>query len=131
MDKRERYTRTTYSLAVLLITAGVAMVAFLEDHQEMAISLINIGGVMIFVTFIRAKRSGDGPVKDERTVRIGSYGLSYSWFVTLILLAVLFWIDYFELVQFTVDQILGLLILVMAVTAKGFQWYLFRKGDVE
>jgi drug/metabolite transporter (DMT)-like permease len=131
MDKRERYTRTMYFVAVFLITAGVAMVAFLEDHQEMAISLINIGGVMIFVTFIRAKRSGNGPVKDERTVRIGSCGLSYSWFVTLVLLAVLFWIDYFGLMQLTVDQVLGVLILVMAVTAKGFQWYLFSKGDVE
>jgi arginine exporter protein ArgO len=131
MDKMERYTKTMYSIAAVLITAGVAMVAFLENNKEMAITLINIGGVIIFVTFIRARRSGDGSMKDERTVRIGSYGLSYSWFVTLILLAVLFWIDYFELVQFTVDQVLGLLILVMAVTAKGFQWYHFRKGDVE
>lgn len=131
MNKMERYTKTMYSIAVILIMAGVAMVAFLKNNQEIAISLINIGGVIIFVTFIRAKRFKNGPMKDERTVRIGSYGLSYSWFVTLILLAVLFWVDYFKLVQFTVDQVLGLLILVMAVTAKGFQWYLFRKGDVE
>lgn len=131
MDKMEKYTKTMYSIAVILIMAGVFVVAFVDGYQEMAISLINIGGVMIFITFIRAKRFKNGPMKDERTVKIGSYGLSYSWFVTLIVVAMLFWIDYFELVQLTVDQVLGLLILVMAVTAKGFQWYLFRKGDVE
>jgi arginine exporter protein ArgO len=131
MDKMEKYTKTMYSIAVILIMAGVAMVAFLKNNQEIAISLINIGGVIIFVTYIRAKRFRNGPMKDERTVRIGSYGLSYSWFVTIILLAVLFWVNYFELAKLTVDQVLGLLILVMAVTAKGFQWYLFRKGDVE
>ncbi|MDI3539993.1 MAG: hypothetical protein PWQ52_1116 [Methanolobus sp.] len=131
MDKLEKYTKTMYSIAAILIMAGVGMVAFLENYQEMAISLINMGAVIIFVTFIRAKRFKNGPMKDERTVKIGSYGLSYSWFVTLIVVAVLFWIDYFELVHLTVDQVLGLLILVMAVTAKGFQWYLFRKGDVD
>lgn len=131
MNKMEKYTKTMYSIAAILIMAGVAMLAFIGDHQEMAIGLINAGAVVIFVTFIRARRFKDGPLKDERTVRIGSYGLSYSWFVTIVLLAVLFWLNYFELVQLTVDQVLGLLILVMAITAKGFQWYLFRKGDVE
>jgi heme/copper-type cytochrome/quinol oxidase subunit 2 len=131
MDKLEKYTKTMYSIAAILIMAGVGMVAFLENYQEMAISLINMGAVIIFVTFIRAKRFKNGPMKDERTVKIGSYGLSYSWFVTLIVVAVLFWVNYFGIVQLTVDQVLGLLILVMAVTAKGFQWYLFRKGDVE
>ncbi|MCQ6963161.1 hypothetical protein PV02_05030 [Methanolobus chelungpuianus] len=120
-----------YSVAAVLIMAGVALMAFLENYQEMSIGLINAGSVIIFVTFIRARRYRSGPLKDERTVRIGSYGLSYSWFVTLVVVAVLFWVNYFGILQLTVDQVLGLLILVMAVTAKGFQWYLFRKGDVE
>ncbi|WP_256622306.1 hypothetical protein [Methanolobus chelungpuianus] len=131
MGKLEKYTKTMYSVAAVLIMAGVALMAFLENYQEMSIGLINAGSVIIFVTFIRARRYRSGPLKDERTVRIGSYGLSYSWFVTLVVVAVLFWVNYFGILQLTVDQVLGLLILVMAVTAKGFQWYLFRKGDVE
>ena len=131
MDNLERYTKISYSIALLLIMSGVAIMALFENNQELSIGLINAGTVIIFVTFIRTRRSRSGPVKDERTVRIGSYGLSYSWFTTLIIVTLLFWVDYFEMMQFSVNQVLGLLLFVMVLTAKGFQWYLFRKGDVE
>lgn len=131
MDKLEKYTKMAYSLALILIMSGVAMLTLLDSDPEIAMSLINAGTVIIFVTFIRARRSRGGPVKDERTVRIGSYGLSYSWFTTLIVVTLLFWVDYLGLARFSADQILGILLFVMVLTAKGFQWYLFRKGDVE
>jgi hypothetical protein len=131
MTNIEKYTKIFYSFALIFIIAGFILAIFYEAYSQIAISLINIGTIMIFVTFIKARRYRKGPVKDERTIKIGAYGLSYSWFVSLILLTIIFWIDYFELVQLTVTQVLATMLFVMVITAKGFQWYLFRKGDVE
>ncbi len=131
MEKLEKYVRAGYSLALVLILTGVFLVVFAEEYMRGAITLINIGSVLLFVTFLRARRQRKGLVKDERTVRIGSYGLSYSWFVSFIVLNLLFWIDNLSLLKFTVPQVIGIMFIVMIATAKGFQWYLFRKGDVE
>ena len=131
MEKFERYSKLAYSIALLLIMSGVAMLVFFENNQELSLAMVNAGSIIIFVTFVRGRRrSKGGTLKDERLVKIGSYGLSYSWLTTLILVTLLFWVDLFELVQFNVTQVLGLLLFVMVLTAKGFQWYLFRKGDV-
>ncbi|WP_406656202.1 hypothetical protein V7O62_10100 [Methanolobus sp. ZRKC2] len=132
MEKLERYSKLAYSIALLLIMSGVAMLAFFEKNQELSLALVNAGSIIIFVTFVRGRRrSRGGTLKDERTVKLGSYGLSYSWIATLVLVTLLFWVDLFGLVRFNVSQILGILLFVMVLTAKGFQWYLFRKGDVE
>ncbi|WP_406660131.1 hypothetical protein V7O66_09770 [Methanolobus sp. ZRKC3] len=131
MEKLERYLKISYSIATALILTGVALLVLSENYHQGGISLINIGAVIIFVTFLRAKRYRSGPLKDERTVRIGSYGLSYSWFVSFLVLNILFWIDNMALIKLTVAQVLAIMFFVMIVTAKGFQWYLFRKGDVE
>ncbi|WP_342306271.1 hypothetical protein [Methanolobus sp. ZRKC5] len=131
MEKLEKYTKISYTLAFVLIMAGIILVAMFADYQQSGISLINIGAIILFVTFIRAKRYRNGPVKDERTIRIGAYGLSYSWLITFILIALLFWVEEFGIAQMTVKQILAILMFTMIVTAKGIQWYLFRKGDIE
>ncbi|WP_094227063.1 hypothetical protein [Methanolobus psychrotolerans] len=131
MNKLQKYTKISYTLAFALIMIGIALVAMFEDYQQSGISLINIGAIILFVTFIRARRYRNGPVKDERTIKIGAYGLSYSWLITFILISLLFWVEEFGVVQITVKQILAILMFTMIVTAKGIQWYLFRKGDVE
>ncbi len=131
MEKLEKYIKLSYTLAFVLIMAGIIIVAMFADYQQSGISLINIGAIILFVTFIRAKRYRNGPVKDERTIKIGAYGLSYSWLITFILIALLFWVEEFGIAQMTVKQILAILMFTMIVTAKGIQWYLFRKGDVE
>ncbi|SRR6056297_1380190 len=131
MEKQEVYIKISYSLATALILIGVALLTLFENYQQGGISLINVGAIILFVTFFRVKRYRSGPLKDERTVRIGAYGLSYSWFVSFLVLNLLFWIDNMALLKPTVPQVLGIMFFVMIVTAKGFQWHLLRKGDVE
>ncbi|WP_342304147.1 hypothetical protein [Methanolobus sp. ZRKC5] len=127
----EKYIKLSYTLAFVLIMAGIILVAMFADYQQGGISLINIGAIILFVTFIGAKRYRNGPVKDERTIKIGAYGLSYSWLITFILITLLFWVEEFGIAQMTVKQILAILMFTMIVTAKGIQWYLFRKGYIE
>ncbi|MBN2109955.1 MAG: hypothetical protein JW705_02555, partial [Methanosarcinaceae archaeon] len=130
MEKLEKHIRLSYSLAFMLIMAGVILIVMSEEYQQAGIILANIGAIILFVIFIKAKRYRSGPVKDERSIKIGAYGLSYSWFVTFVLISLLFWVEESGSVKMTVEQVLAILMFTMVLTAKGIQWYLFRKGDV-
>lgn len=131
MTEIEKYTKTSYTVALITILIGIFLITTNEEYHAVGTGFINAGSIVIFITFIRARRYRNGPVKDERTVKIGAYGLSYSWMITLILISLLFWIDLFDIVLLTVKQVLAILMVTMLVTAKGIQWYLFRKGDIE
>ncbi|MDV2480787.1 hypothetical protein F8E02_01945 [Methanoculleus sp. Wushi-C6] len=119
------------------IAAGAALAAaglllpFLTSGTEVLSSvLVTIGAVILMVAAMRHRRFGDERERDERTQRIGAYGLSYSWFLTLVFLAVLFWVDYLGVLALTVESVLLSAILLMGLSARVFQWYFFRQGDV-
>jgi hypothetical protein len=99
--------------------------------EEISNILINIGVAIIAVLLVRLRRTGNLPEKDERTNKLGAYGLSYSWFITFLALNLLFWIDRLHFAQLTVSNVIFILFILMLVTAKGFQWYFLSKGDVD
>ncbi|MDD3071688.1 MAG: hypothetical protein PHX88_10900, partial [Methanoculleus horonobensis] len=104
---------------------------FLVDGTEALSSLmVTIGLVILAVAAVRHWRFRDEPERDERTQKIGAYGISYSWLLTIVFLAILFWVDYLGLFALTVESVLLSAILLMGLSARLFQWYLFRQGDV-
>lgn len=115
---------------VVLGAAGIFL-PFLADGTEAISSiLVTIGLVILLVAALRHWRFRDEPEKDERTQKIGAYGISYSWLLTLVFLALLFWVDYLGVIALTVNGVLLATILLMGFSARIFQWYLFRQGDV-
>jgi hypothetical protein len=77
----------------------------------------------------RHRRAREGPEQDERTKRIAVLGMAYSWRVSLLLIAVLFWIDYFAIYRLNGYEALSLATIILALTAIGFQRYFARHGD--
>jgi len=120
------------ALGSLLVLVGLLMLlAGLGGGGDSASVLMTIGVVIIAVMALRLWRSGEDIEADERTKKIGAYGLSYSWLLTLILLFLLFWIDQLALMALTAGDVLLAAILVMTISARAFQWHLSRKGDVD
>lgn len=131
MEKLEKYRQIGYTLAIILMIAGIFIIGYYEENIMTGISLLNTGSILFFVIYLRFKRAQKGPFKDERTVKIGAYGLSYSWLITFILISILFWVEATGMAQMTVKGVMAILMFTMIVSAKGIQWYLFRKGDIE
>ena len=126
--------KTRYAVQIaagaIIATAGL-LLPFLTSGMEVFSSvLVTIGLVILMVAAVRHWRFRDEPEKDERIQRIGAYGISWSWFLTLIFLAILFWVDYLGVLALTVDSVLLSTILLMGLSARIFQWYFFRQGDV-
>lgn len=118
------------AVGTVLGVTGIALPFLVDGTEAISSVLVTIGLVTLAVAGVRHWRFRDEPEKDERTQKIGAYAISYSWFLTLIFLALLFWVDYLGVFALTAEAVLLSAILLMGFSARIFQWYLFRQGDV-
>jgi peptidoglycan/LPS O-acetylase OafA/YrhL len=126
---KKRYA-VQIAAGAVLGAAGMLLPFLVAGTEAISSLLVTIGLVILAVAVVRHWKFRDEPEKDERTQKIGAYGISYSWFLTLVFLALLFWVDYLGVVALTVETVLLATILLMGLSARIFQWYLFRQGDV-
>jgi len=115
---------------VVLGAAGILLPFLVAGTEAISSLLVTIGLVILAVAVVRHWRFRDEPERDERTQKIGAYGISYSWLLTIVFLALLFWVNYLGLLALTVETVLLSTILLMGLSARIFQWYFFRQGDV-
>ncbi|MCK9297430.1 hypothetical protein HL657_05600 [Methanoculleus sp. YWC-01] len=115
---------------VVLGAAGILLPFLVAGTEAISSLLVTIGLVILAVAVVRHWRFRDEPERDERTQKIGAYGISYSWLLTIVFLALLFWVNYLGLLALTVETVLLSTILLMGLSARLFQWYFFRQGDV-
>lgn len=115
---------------VVLGAAGILLPFLVAGTEAISSLLVTIGLVILAVAVVRHWRFRDEPERDERTQKIGAYGISYSWLLTIVFLALLFWVNYLGLLALTVETVLLSTILLMGLSAQLFQWYFFRQGDV-
>lgn len=112
---------TASGLLAMLWTGGEAVIG----------TILLVAGLAFLVTGItRHCRDGDGPETDERSKKIGAYGLSYAWMTGLLFMFGLFWLDYAGILRLDTQVALALSIIVLALSAKIYQVCLFRRGDV-
>jgi hypothetical protein len=128
MEKKYLYTLI---LGITFMTAGILSVVFQKIDSSISISLVNIGLIIFIVTVFRLFRQGELPDRDERTKKLAAYGITYSWLLTLVLIALLYWVEYFKLIELNAGNVLGILLIFMSVSAYVFKWYFMQKGDVE
>ncbi len=130
-DRRAKTYRIV--IGTFILVAGLLMNIFTDVSRTLVISMVISGSILIIYTIyyqIRYKETG-GPVQDEWSRRINTASLANSWFVTFILILLIFWTDHLQIYSFTIDQVVALLFITMILTANLFQLYFRKKGDVE
>jgi len=126
-------TRNFYRIVVgiLLILSG-SLSVLMTPRDAIIGTVFLAGGFAFLITGIsRHQKYGDDPESDERSKKIGAYGLSYAWLTGLFFMAGLFWMDFLGVLRFSAKNALAASILVLALSAIIYQTYLYRKGDVE
>jgi hypothetical protein len=131
--KSRNWIRVMFIFGIALLVAGLVELVLMpaEAPGNTALSFVTFGFIMVFLAGSRLYRGEHDYLQDERSRRIGAYGLSWSWFLTFIVLFGFFWLDYLGIYSPDAGTFSVVLILLMGVSAKAFQIYLFRKGDVE
>jgi len=125
--------RNLYRIMIgALMTASGLTVLVMSNGEGIIGTLLLCAGLAFLITgIIRHRRYGDDPESDERSKKIGAYGITYAWLTGLIFMTGLFWLDYLNVLTLSVQNALALSILVLALSAVIYQTWLFRNGDVE
>jgi len=118
-------------IGILMIISGIASMILTSGEAIIGTILLVAGLVFLITGITRHRQYGDGPESDERSKKIGAYGLSYAWLTGLFFMFSLFWLDYLGILVLGTQVALALSIVVLALSARIYQIYLFRKGDVE
>ena len=96
----------------------------------MMVGLIAAGMIIITLGVRMKERAEDTGIQDERSLRIGTYGISYSWYLTYLIIVCTGWLAGMKVLQIDGATICLLLVILMPVSAMIFQWYFNMKGDV-
>ena len=115
----------------LMLVSGIISMMLNTGEAGIGTILVAAGIVFLITGISRHRKFGNDPESDERSKKIGAYGLSYAWVTGLFFMFGLFWLDSLGMLKLTVQHALMASILVLALSAAIYQAYLFRKGDVE
>jgi hypothetical protein len=115
----------------ILIVLGIAELLLVPSEGPIIPTILLAAGLAFVVTGVsRWRRFGNAPEQDERSKKIGAWGISYSWFLSLFFMTALFLLDYLQVVTLPVQTALGVSVMVMTLSAVAFQLYLSKSGDV-
>ena len=125
--------RNLYRIVIgaLMLVSGIISILLNPSKAGIGTMLVVAGIVFLITGISRHKKFGNDPESDERSKKIGAYGLSYAWLTGLFFMFGLFWLDYLGVLKLSVQNALMASILVLALSAAIYQAYLFRKGDLE
>jgi hypothetical protein len=118
-------------VGILMLISGLGSIV-LTSGEFVIGTILLVGGIaFLAVGITRHFRDGESPESDERSKKIGAYGLSYAWLTGIFFMFALFWLDYLNLLRLGTLVALALSIVVFALSARMYQIFLFRKGDSE
>ncbi len=99
--------------------------------NESVFTIMMTAGASMFVAgLIRYKKYGDGIEKDERTMKISYTALAASFQVLLMIIAGLWWVDYFNPIQLSISNLLATLIFIMVFLNIVFRVYYSKKDNL-
>jgi uncharacterized membrane protein len=117
-------------IGIVMVIYGLAF-ALMSGSDTIVGTVLACAGLAFLVTgIIRHRKYGDEPESDERSKKIGAYGITYAWLTGLFFMTALFWLDYAGWLRLGTQNALAASVLVLALSAVVYQAWLFRKGDV-
>jgi len=114
-----------------MLVSGLISSVFEPGESIFSTILITGGCAFLAVGILRHRQYREGPESDERSKKIGAYGLSYAWLTGVIFISVLYWLDITGILLLGTQVVLALSLMVLAISAVLYQMYLFKRGDVE
>jgi uncharacterized membrane protein len=117
-------------IGALMVISGIVSIVLTPREAGIGTMLLAAGVVFLITGTVNHRKYGDDPESDERSKKIGAYGLSYAWLTGIFFMFGLFMVDYFGMLKLSAQNALTASILVLSLSAAIYHTYLFRKGDV-
>jgi hypothetical protein len=122
--------QTIFQLGLLLAFVGIGLQIMGGDNLMVVGTSVSTIGIILTLRGYIMERSPDRMKKDERSKKISAWAASYSWITMIFVLLAIFWINKFQIFQFSVDAVVGIVYIAMVVSLIVFKYYFNNKGDV-
>ena len=94
-------------IGALMILSGIVSI-LLTSGEAIIGTIFLAGGFAFLITGIsRHRKYGDDPESDERSKKIGAYGMTYAWLTGLFFMFGLFWLDYLDMLRISTQNALA------------------------
>jgi uncharacterized membrane protein len=130
MDNKKMYLISIIA-GVILIFLGAFYNMTMDVNIVIPIAFTTAGFVLVIASTIRYNKFGAGVTQDERTRKLSTRAISYSWLLTFIIVNFLFWIDYLKIVELSVGAIIAWVLYPMLLSAAILQMVFKRKGVID
>lgn len=119
-------------IGIIMMVAGsvLAVTPSSGDNSESFSAMAIMGLIMIIIAIVSLRKPADYNLRDERSLKVGTWAISYSWYLAYLLVILMFWLSYFGIAALSAEVVLGVLMLLMPVSAAVFQWYFSKRDDV-
>ncbi|PWR75603.1 hypothetical protein ACKUB1_07785 [Methanospirillum stamsii] len=121
-------------IAILAVIAlGISFAGILIDVPLLPATPamgLTMSMVLILLHWRMKNQDSDAGMQDERSLRIGTYGISCSWYLTYVMVIFLSVAISFGGMQISANTVLLVFIIMMPVSTILFQYYFNKKGDV-
>src|SRR5512136_995891 len=94
-------------IGTLMVISGIVSIMLTGGGAFIGTILLCAGIAFLVTGISRNRRDGDGPESDERSKKIGAYGLSYAWLTGLIFMFGLIWLDYLSVFTLSTRNVLS------------------------
>ncbi len=126
MTKEKKYTISVISGVLLLLFGSFYYFSGMASNL-ISLLFVNLGIILIVLTTLQFNKFGAGVKQDERTRKISTRGISYSWLTTFVFLNILFWVDVLKIINLELSQGISFVMFVMIVSAVAFKAFLKDK----
>lgn len=115
----------------IILFFGLISIAFKWFSVELHSYMISFSMVVIIVSYFKSLKRKQGVTRDELTRKIADRSAAYSWQITLITLLIIYWLNFFEILKFSINGIVAILYITMIVSMIYFQKRFWKNGNVE
>lgn len=132
--KKNNTPKTRRIIAIVaILVMGISFAGMLLDAPLLPATPtmgLTLAMVLILLHWRMKRQDGDAGIQDERSLRIGTYGISCSWYLTYLMVIFLSVAITMGGMHISAETVLMVLIILMPISTIIFQYYYNRKGDV-
>jgi len=128
--KKVLYGCLILGIVIMVLNAALALTIASGENSGLHSAMAVMGLIMVIIAGVSLRKPADYNLRDERSLKIGTWAISYSWYLAYLLVILMFWLSFFEVVALSAEIVLGVLMFLMPLSAAAFQWYFSKKEDV-
>jgi hypothetical protein len=118
---------------VAIVCLGVSFTGFLINIPMLPatpVMAFTLSMALVLLDWRMKRQDGESGIQDERTIRLGTYGIACSWYLTYVMVIFLSVAITMGRMQIPAKTVLLILIIIMPISTIIFQYYYNRKGDI-